>query len=266
MKSNNFIIPTEGIIPIRMTSDLLFKYLLQERNGVLKAILKAFLPFDNDQIISAEVTNAIQLGDHVDDKNMILDVRVEMNQNKIVNLEMQVINNYDWPERSLSYLCRCFDNLKSGQDYIDIKAAYHIGFLDYSPFPEQKEFYSTYMMLNTKSYQPYTGKFGISVIDLNQITIATNEDILAKRDLWARFFKATTWEEINMLASKDIDIMNAAVSTYKLTDEEKFRMQYEAREDAIRCQNDMRRHFEEIIANKNAEIEALRKQITSLSQ
>lgn len=32
-----------------------------------------------------------------------------MNKYRIVNIEMQVLDEGDWPERSVVYLCRCYD-------------------------------------------------------------------------------------------------------------------------------------------------------------
>jgi predicted transposase/invertase (TIGR01784 family) len=151
---------------------------------------------------------------------------------------MQVINNHDWPERSISYLCRCFDNLQVGQAYHLVKGAIHIGFLDYTLFPEYPEFYARYRLRNERTGQLYTSKFLISVVDLTQIHLATEEDIQAHRNLWASFFKATTWEELNMLAQQDTNIKKAVTTVHRLTEDEEFRQQYEAREDRIRQQLD----------------------------
>lgn len=56
------------------------------------------------------------------------------------------------------------------------------------------------------------------------------------RHIWASLFKATTWEEINMLAKENEYIDEAANTIYQLTQEEKIRMQCEAREDYYRTQ------------------------------
>ena len=53
---------------------------------------------------------------------------------------------------------------------------------------------------------------------------------------WAALFKAATWEEINMLAKKNEYIDEAANTIHQLTQEEKIRMQCEAREDYYRTQ------------------------------
>ncbi|MBQ7934023.1 MAG: PD-(D/E)XK nuclease family transposase, partial [Lachnospiraceae bacterium] len=50
-------------------------------------------------------------------KDFILDIKVEINHCMIMNLEMQVVNRHDWSDRSLSYLCRSYDQLNRGQEY-----------------------------------------------------------------------------------------------------------------------------------------------------
>jgi predicted transposase/invertase (TIGR01784 family) len=227
-----------GPLPFRMTSDYLFKFLLQSDLDVLKALVCAYLDLAPDEVANIRVTNTISLADEPQKKEMILDIKAEMNDDTIINLEMQVINNHDWPERSISYLCRCFDNLQIGEAYHRVKGAIHIGFLDYTLFPEAPEFFAKYLLRNERTGQLYSSKFLISVVDLTQINLATEEDIQAHRDLWASFFKATRWEELKMLAQQDIDIAKAVTMVHKLFEDKEFRQQYEAHEDRIRQQLD----------------------------
>ncbi len=44
----------------------------------------------------------------------ILDVDVLLNNNTLLNLEMQVVNEHNWTDRSLAHLCRSFDQLYHG--------------------------------------------------------------------------------------------------------------------------------------------------------
>ncbi|MDE6949565.1 MAG: Rpn family recombination-promoting nuclease/putative transposase [Lachnospiraceae bacterium] len=53
-------------------------------------------------------------------KTVILDVKLLLNNSRIVNLEMQRFNKGDWPERSLFYLCRTFGNLPAGESYANV--------------------------------------------------------------------------------------------------------------------------------------------------
>lgn len=168
---------------------------------------------------------------------------------------MQVINEHNWSERSLSYLCRAFDNLNCGDEYSNVKAAIHIGFLDFTLFPECPEFYSTNMLLNVKNHKIYSDKFRLSVLDLTHIELATEEDKRFHIDYWASLFKATTWEEIKMLAQKDAIIEEASDTIYHLTQEEQIRQQCEARADFLYWQRRRERYIQELeeeLAQKDA--------------
>lgn len=173
-----------GPLPFRMTNDFLFKYLLQGDNIILKGLICSFLDMDESEITEINVTNPISLSDDVNAKEMILDIKAILNDTYITNLEMQVINNHDWPERSLTYLCRCFDNLQKGVRYSLVKSAVHIGFLYYTLFPEYPEFFSTYQLINPNNGQLYTGKFVLNVVDLTLIDKATSDDRIHHRELW----------------------------------------------------------------------------------
>jgi predicted transposase/invertase (TIGR01784 family) len=252
-----------GPLPLRMTSDYLFKFLLQTDQDVLKALVCAYLDIAPDEIRSIHVINPLSLSDDPQKKEMILDIKAEMNDDTIINLEMQVINNHNWPVRSISYLCRCFDNLQPGQAYHLVKGAVHIGFLDYTLFPESPEFFAKYRLRNDRTSQLYTSKFLISVVELTQIHLATEEDIQAHRDLWASFFKAKTWEELKMLAQQDSNIAKAVTTVHRLTEDEEFRQQYEAREDRIRQQLDHDYWYDTEIKKRDATIS---EQQTALSE
>jgi predicted transposase/invertase (TIGR01784 family) len=243
-----------GPLPFRMTSDYLFKYLLQTETDVLKAIISAFLDISREDIRKITVLNAIKLSDDPAGKEMILDICVEMNDDTVIDLEMQVVNNHDWPERTISYLCRCFDELKKGQGYSMVKGVHHIGFLDYPLFEDSPEFFSVYRLINERTGQLYTGKFSITVVSLKQINLATEEDRVKKRDLWASFFKAGSWEELIMLAQQDTDIKRAVTAVHKLSQDEEFRMRCWAREDFIRQQIDHDAWYDAEIKKREAVI------------
>lgn len=100
----------------------------------------------------------------------------------------------------------------------------------------------------------YSTKFGIDVVDLTKIDLATDEDRMHNRHLWASFFKATTWEEIHMLATQDKNIQSAAEKLGSLSADKKLRDEIWARQDWLRCQIDMRTYFETQIAEKEATI------------
>lgn len=165
-----------------------------------------------------------------------LDVKLDLNNNTTINLEMQVRFQDFWADRSLGYLCRTYDNLTKGDNYKNSPTAIHIGIIDFDLFPEHPEFYSTHKLVNVKNLQTYTSKFRLGVLNLKQIELATEEDQEFKIDYWAKFFKAKTWEEIKMLAEQYPIIADAAVSIHEMTAEEKIRAICETRADYDRIE------------------------------
>ena len=168
--------PASGPLVIPMTNDYLFRALLQQNNKVLKGLISSLLHLSSAEINSVEITNPIELGSSVTDKTFILDIKVILNNHTIINLEMQIINQHNWAERSLSYLCRNFDNLQSGEAYQAVKPVIQIGLLNFTLFPEHPEFYATYQLLNVKNYSLYSDKLRLSVLDLTHTDLATAED------------------------------------------------------------------------------------------
>ncbi len=124
--------------------------------------------------------------------------------------------------------------LNQGEDYNRIRPVTHIGFLDFTLFPEIPESYATYRMMNEKNHHIYTGKFTLGVVNLRQIRIATEEDRKWKIDYWALLFKATIWEKIRMLAEKNELVGEVADTLYQLSEDERIREQCFQREEYYR--------------------------------
>ena len=161
----------------------------------------------------------------------------------------------DWQNRSLIYLCRSFDQLDHGQNYIEARPVIHIGFLDYTLFEECPEFYATYKLINVKNRSIYSDNFTLSVINLSRIDLATEEDRKYQIDYWARLFKATTWEEIHMLASDNSYITEASNTMFRLSTEENIRKRCLDREEyyrEIRTYKKIIAEDKACIAEKNA--------------
>ncbi len=189
-----------GEIEYNMTNDYMFRALFQKNNNALKGLLSALLHMQPEEILSVEVTNPILIGEEIKDKEFRLDIKAVLNDYQQVNLEMQIANRYDWPERSIGYLSRMYNTLQRGEQYINTKPAIHIGILNFSPFEEQPIFYSRNLLMDIVQHRIYSSKFAINVLDLSHIELATDEDKDWNLDFWAKLFKAKTWEEIKMIA------------------------------------------------------------------
>ena len=128
---------------------------LQKNEEVLRNLLATLLEMDEADIADCHLENPIELGKEIEGKECILDVKLTLNNAKIINIELQVYKQTYWVERSLLY--------------------------------------------------------------------------------WASIFKAETLEELEQLANGEEVFEKMVVTMKKLSEDEKIRMQCEAREDYERC-------------------------------
>ena len=265
-----------GAIDYPLTNDYMFRSVMQCSENVLKGFLCSLLRLRTDDVRRVQVLNPIELGKKISDKEFILDIRILMNNNTVINLEMQVNNQYNWPERSLLYLSRLFDGLNAGDTYKTVKPAFQIGILNFTLFPKYPEFFSTYKMLNTKNYQKYSDKFTIHVLDLTQIHLAEKEDKEYGLDRWAKLFNALTWEDFKMVSEDNKSMQEAGKTLFALNADDRIRDLCEAREDYRRTWDGVKLEMEEkdmaIAAlklsneKKDSLIDSLKEQVARLQE
>ena len=223
-----------GEVEFRLTNDCMFHVVFQKNPKALLGLCASLLHMHPEEIRSVEVLNPFEFKTMPTDKTFILDLKIMLNDNSILNFEVQVVDEADWPERSLTYACRTFDHLKKGESYLDVKPVRHIGFLDYDLKGLTPEFYATYQLLNIRNHERYTGKFTLSVVNLDQIELATEEDRKYGIDYWARLFKATTWEAIKKMAQENEYISSAAETMFESSQDASMRYYLEGVEEANR--------------------------------
>ena len=242
--------PDKNRIRYPLKNDYMFRAVFQSRPKALQGLCRSLLRLSPSDSLHIDLKNPIQLGAAIDNKEFVLDLALTINNSLYLNLEMQLYNDGYWPERSLSYTCRSFDNLNRGAQYKDVLPVLHIGFLDFTLFPEHPEFVAEYKMMNTNSlhHNIFSSKFRISVVDLTQIERATEEDKQYDIDLWARVLTATTWEEIDMLAKDNEYLRETSNAMYELDQDRLIRQQCQAREDFL--------YWERIKENRNKRVEA----------
>ena len=191
---------------------------------------------DEADIASCHIENPIELGKEIEGKDCILDVKIKLNDARFINIELQVYKQTYWVNRSLLYWARAYDVLKSGEGYDMLLPTYHIGILDLTLFEDHPKFMTKYQILDVEDGYLYSDKLCIKVLDLTQLEIARSQSETDKKLLkWASIFKAETLEELEQLANGEEVFENMVVTMKQLSEDEKIRMQCEAREDYERC-------------------------------
>ncbi len=191
-----------GPIPYTLKNDLLFHYVMSRSNDALKGLICTLKNLNPDEVRSVTLLNPIDYGYYAE-KEIIFDIKVEMNNSEIIEVELQLYFDKDWEKRSLLYLCRAFDSINSGDEYSKLKPATMVVITEraYMPHRNTPEFYSEYELRNVKNNEPYSSLLRLNVLYLDQADLATQKDKDSGLLMWSNLFKATTWEELNAIAA-----------------------------------------------------------------
>lgn len=227
----------KGAVRYRLTNDYMFRAVMQKNKNVLKHLICVITGIDADMVTDVDICNPIELGEEMNSKTCILDIKVLLNKKQYINIEMQIVKQRYWKERSLTYLCRTYNNLDEGQDYADALPALQISILDFDLFEDVEELLSRYYLINENPeyHNRYSDDLGIFVLNLRQID---NEKVIQKEEdselyQWAKLFRAESWEELCMLAKQNETIDECVYTMAQLSEDEKIRMQCEARKDNL---------------------------------
>ena len=241
-----------GRLQYTLMNDFLAKYSLQNDLYALRGLLAALLRLELSEITDIEILNPVTPGKAITDKDCILDVRLELNHSRIINIEIQSRYQEFWPERSITYLCRNFDHLTEGQSYRDIKPCVQIGILRNGLFRKTDprytgEFYDEYELLSTSHHTRYSSKFAIKVLSLNHLEAAGENEKNDPNGLyfWAKLFRAKSWEELKMTAEDNPHMKSFIGTVRKMTAEEEILEACEARR---RYSNEIATYEEEVKA------------------
>lgn len=103
---------------------------------------------------------------------------------------MQVVAQSFWKERSLTYLCKLYNQLEVGEEYSEALKTIHIGILDFELFPGEEQFYSQNLLMDKITHRIYSDNLALNVLCLKEIENAMQEDRDCGLYLWAKLKKS----------------------------------------------------------------------------
>ncbi len=216
--------------------DFAFKEIMTDekaRIGFLSAVLK----IKPEDIKETHILNPYLGKVHEEDKLGILDVHILMNNNTEIDTEIQLSEMRIWANRSLFYASKMYtDQIEQGQKYDVLKKCVSISILDFELFKDQEEFYSSFHIREDKKNFLYTDKMEFHVIELPKLPKKLKENT-SDIELWAKFINAEREEEFDMLAKQNPYIESAYKKLQIISQDKQKRLEYEAREKAIRDYN-----------------------------
>ncbi len=216
--------------------DFAFKEIMTDEKARI-GFLSAMLKLNPEDIKETTLLNTSLRKTYEDDKLGILDVRVLMNDDTEIDIEVQLSKLSVWAERSLFYLAKMYtEQINPGDSYNKFKKCVSISILDFKLFNDTENFYSCFHIAEDNRHSLYTDKMEFHVLELPKLPDKPKNDsdnIL----LWAKFINAERKEEFDMVADKNPYIESAYQTLQVISQNKEKRLEYEAREKAIRDHN-----------------------------
>ena len=220
IKSENALNEKEDFIMLP-TVDFCFKELMQNEN-VRKGIIAAILNRRPDEIVNTELLPTILRKDSEDDKYGILDVRVQLDNEVQIDFEMQVVYYDYWYT----------EQIREGDSYDRLQKCIQVSILAHVLFQEDDECYRRISFCDVKTGKEYTDLMEMHILELPKLP----PEQKSETDLmqWMRFLNGKRREDFEKMAKKNSCFEEAYKELDKLSADEKKRLEYEARQKAIR--------------------------------
>ena len=216
---------------VSLKEDFAFKELMSNE-VVRRYFLAATLGVPVESIRSVRLMNTFLGRKWRNQKQGILDVQIEFNDNAKVNLEMQVVRQKHWHKRNLFYLAKMYvDDLRWGEDYDRLRRSIGISILDYNLLDDSNGHHI--YRLRDEEGKDFSDLLELHIIELRKTF--SNEDSLVD---WVKLFNVTTEEDIDMIKSSDVGIQEGIRMMREMSLTKRIRLEIEAREKARRDRAD----------------------------
>ena len=226
------------------TVDFCFKELMQNAK-VRQGMIAALLGVEPEEIEETILLPTILHTEYPDDKYGILDVKVILKNGTQMDFEMQVTAVSYWTKRILFYLGKMYtDQLKAGESYEKLKKCIHVGILNFIHFPDDDRCYRKIIFCDKDTGEEYTDLLEIHVLELKKLPEKEQNESGIIR--WMRFLGAKSRKEFEKMAKEDTYIDEAYEMLKHMSADEKKRLEYEAREKAIRDYNSQMLELKEV--------------------
>lgn len=200
-----------GRLRYTFKTDTLFKLLFVKHQDLLKNLVAALLGIAVESIQQFTVRNVEMPPEVIGDKFCRLDINMIVDGQR-VDLEIQVNNEGDYPERTMLYWAREFSTaLPAGQSYSMLPRTIIISIIDFHLF-DCEEYHSFFQPLEVTRHTLLSDKMGFHFFELKKLPKEVSEqDSLL---LWLSLFQAETEEELEKIKRMEVPVMEQAINAY----------------------------------------------------
>ncbi|MDR2357449.1 MAG: Rpn family recombination-promoting nuclease/putative transposase [Oscillospiraceae bacterium] len=215
----------------KFTYDVLFKLLFVRHPDILRRLVASALEIDAGSIAEFTITNQEIAPESLGDKFCRLDINMLVDGVR-VNLEVQVANEGDYPERTLYYWAREYSSaLQAGGKYNELPKAIIISILD-EPIFSCAEYHSEYRPLEVSRHEQLSDRMALHYFEVRKLP--ENIDPENELELLLSLFRAKTEEDLEKIKAKGVSSVNRAIGAYReITVSPEFRELERLRRDAL---------------------------------
>lgn len=183
-----------------LTNDGMFHLVFLNNEKALRSLVSVLLNIPEAEIIDIDVLNPMQFSDAYDAKQTVLDLRVHLNNDTYLNIEVQVRRFPEWTNRTVVYTCRQIteQSNRDGFTYKSLEPVIHVAIMDHTLFEDHKRFFTRYEVMDEEGYR-YTDKIQFYVMDLKAIAEASEEERNRGLVEWAEAFNARDWNQLQKI-------------------------------------------------------------------
>nr|WP_303934898.1 Rpn family recombination-promoting nuclease/putative transposase [Treponema denticola] len=229
----------QKLFKITLRNDYAFKRVfgVEENKDVLQDLLECILDIPSENIAGLELMDKELHKDSINDKTGVLDVKLRLKNNTIIDIEIQNRWNSEFVQRTIFYWAKMYtENLKTGQVYTKLPKCITINIVG-EGFDLNSLIHSEYNVVEKHLNDRLSDELEIHFLNLAKVKEQdeNTESDEKKKKLynWLKFIE-TDDEEVRSMLAENSEMMrkaNATIEVMEMSSKEKWlyenRMKYE---------------------------------------
>ncbi|MGL5624494.1 Rpn family recombination-promoting nuclease/putative transposase [Cetobacterium sp.] len=211
--------------------DFIFKSIFgnEKEKSVLLSFLNSAIKSESP-LVDVELRNVEITKEAIEDKNSRLDVKAVANDGTIINVEIQLRNEYNMPKRTLYYWSKLYsEQLKEGENYLNLNRTICINILNFIQFKETQNYHSVFKIIEEKENIVLNKDLEIHFLELPKLVEFRVDDPLSG---WGMFLKEPSSDIVEEAEETVKEIKLAKKKLYVISSDEDEREKYRMREKA----------------------------------